>query len=84
MELRPGRVDHFGNVEAADDEIDDSPYQRGQRDRFWLPSAGLPEAAVSALPEWARHSAMEERAVRSSGHPNTPSATVKIAVACSM
>jgi hypothetical protein len=66
VEFRPGRVDHFGNAEADDDSADDSPYQRGQRARFWLPSSLLPaDSEVSAaMPEWANRSAVGGVSVR--------------------
>ena len=54
------------NVEADGDSADDSPYQRGQRARFWLPSSLLPaDSEVSAaMPEWANRSAVGGVSVR--------------------
>ncbi len=52
------QVDHFGNALSADEEEDsgDTPYQRGQRGRFWLPSGLISsESGVAPqLPDWAR------------------------------
>ena len=62
-------VDHFGNVlapgESADGD-DDTPYARGQRDRFWLPEGLLPAESevVQAMPGWARQAAVEGKPLR--------------------
>ena len=69
--LKPAKqVDHFGNVLSVDEkDSDDTPYQRGQRGRFWLPSGLISSGSEVALqlPGWARKCGIEGELLRVQG-----------------